>query len=1066
MTVPIGKTARKRYALTTDRLPLDIRAARAMAQRLNEVRPPDNPAHAGEIAAQALLDTVFDYVVRLYERRVAPQVWAQALAWLESHLGQEDTQRLLETLNREFAPADGPFPPETGLEMLILIWLANENPARAPYRDLFDDTPLRTETVYQRALGELHAFFDTQPPFGPEHQNVLDMLRAPIAAAPDSLEGQLEYVRTHWGYLLGDLLRRLLTVLDVMKEERKGAPPGGRGPAQVPVFGPGELPERYSPDRDWMPNLVLLAKNTYVWLDQLSKKYGRPITRLDQIPDEELDTLARWGFTGLWLIGLWERSPASAKIKHMTGNPDAIASAYSVFDYFLARDLGGEEAMNDLQARAWQRGIRIASDMVPNHMGIDSTWVMEHPDWFISVPEPPFPAYTFNGPDLSWNPRVGIYLEDHYYDRTDAAVVFKRVDRETGDVRYIYHGNDGTSMPWNDTAQLDFLKPEVREVVIQTIIRVAKRFPIIRFDAAMVLTKMHYQRLWYPEPGTGGAIPSRAEHGMTKEEFDRHMPREFWREVVDRVAQEAPDTLLLAEAFWLLEGYFVRVLGMHRVYNSAFMNMLRDEENAKYRQVMKNTLEFDPQILKRFVNFMNNPDEEPAVVQFGKGDKYFGICTMMVTLPGLPMFGHGQIEGFAEKYGMEFRRAYWDEQPDPDLIARHEREIFPLMRRRYLFAEVDNFTLYDVFTPEGHVNEDVFAYSNRAGEERALVVYHNRFAEARGWIKTSVAFAVKEGGEKRLVQRTLGEALALPNDPNAFVLVREHISGLEYIYNARDLHERGWYVELGAYRTQVFLDFRIVHDEDGTWRAVYERLGGRGVPSLEEERERIRREPVVAALRDALHDLIARASLPEGRIPTDIAVPYTDEAYLRRHLAALARVPDLITALQEQGEEDALAAARSLTALLQQPRSTAIALTWAVLTAFDRWLEEEGRGTMEEWWEKWDLRDALADILGEYGDLVLALATLHRRAKRGDWLADTPALRRWLGVHDYQGVTYFRKEPFEMWVGWAYLVRLVDALAAGLDEDAWVEVAVQEYESARALLARAEKAGWRWGDVY
>ena len=47
-------------------------------------------------------------------------------------------------------------------------------------------------------------------------------------------------------------------------------------------------------------------------------------------------------------------------------------------------------------------------------------------------------------------------------------------------------------------------------------------------------------------------------------------------------------------AFWLLEGYFVRTLGMHRVYNSAFMNMLRDEENAKYRSYLKKTVEFDP----------------------------------------------------------------------------------------------------------------------------------------------------------------------------------------------------------------------------------------------------------------------------------------------------------------------------------------------------------------------------------------------------------------------------------------------------------------------------------------
>jgi hypothetical protein len=106
---------------------------------------------------------------------------------------------------------------------------------------------------------------------------------------------------------------------------------------------------------------------------------------------------------------------------------------------------------------------------------------------------------------------------------------------------------------------------------------------------------------------------------MSQAEFDRAMPHEFWREVVDRVAAEVPGTLLLAEAFWLMEGYFVRTLGMHRVYNSAFMNMLRDEDNAKYRSVIKNTLEFDPDIMKRYVNFMSNPDERTAVDQFGTG---------------------------------------------------------------------------------------------------------------------------------------------------------------------------------------------------------------------------------------------------------------------------------------------------------------------------------------------------------------------------------------------------------------------------------------------------------------
>ncbi len=391
-------------------------------------------------------------------------------------------------------------------------------------------------------------------------------------------------------------------------------------------------------------------------------------------------------------------------------------------------DLGGEDGYANLRERAWQRGIRLASDMVPNHMGIDSRWVVEHPDWFISRPDAPYPVYSFNGPDLSGDERVGIFLEDHYYDNSDAAVVFKRVDRWTGDERYVYHGNDGTSFAWNDTAQLDFLSAEVREAVIQTILAVAHRFPVIRFDAAMVLAKRHIERLWYPEPGEGGAIPSRAEYAMSKAEFNSRMPEEFWREVVDRVAAEAPDTLLLAEAFWLMEGYFVRTLGMHRVYNSAFMNMMRDEQNAEYRLVIKNTLEFDPQILKRYVNFMNNPDEKTAVEQFGVDDKYFGVATVMATMPGLPMFGHGQVEGFTEKYGMEYRRAKYDEFVNDGLVRRHDEQIFPLLHRRQLFAEVDGFALYDFEQDGGGVNEDVFAYSNRGPRgERTLVVYHNKF---------------------------------------------------------------------------------------------------------------------------------------------------------------------------------------------------------------------------------------------------------------------------------------------------------------------------------------------------
>jgi len=39
------------------------------------------------------------------------------------------------------------------------------------------------------------------------------------------------------------------------------------------------------------------------------------------------------------LIGLWERSTASRQMKQMMGNPDAVASAYSLKDYEIAGDL-------------------------------------------------------------------------------------------------------------------------------------------------------------------------------------------------------------------------------------------------------------------------------------------------------------------------------------------------------------------------------------------------------------------------------------------------------------------------------------------------------------------------------------------------------------------------------------------------------------------------------------------------------------------------------------------------------------------------------------------------------
>jgi Alpha amylase, catalytic domain len=869
----------------------NLSASREFAFRMNERRgadkDPTKTVQPGALYAMGLIDEMSHALVEYYRKRLDPKVMAGALEWFDGRIGKEELDKTILSFVEQFpttdvyrkemssaewlaGSTDGIAHRGVAFEELMLLWLANVNPAFKPFSELFTDQSLAAVTRYQQITAGLRDFFATRPPLGTKKLNLIDMLRAPALASPDSLSGQIAFIVEHWAEFISDSLSRLLLAIDVLKEEdiaiwmrfnpsdansarRRNLPWNEDKRGEVPSYvDSAQETERFSQDQDWMPTTVLIAKSTYVWLEQLSRYYGRHIYRLDQIPDEELRRLAGHGINSLWLIGVWERSVASQTIKQLCGNQEAVASAYSLFGYNIAHDLGGEAAYGNLRDRAFQHGVRLASDMVPNHMGIDSTWVIEHPEWFMSRGDSPYPSYRFEGPDLSRDGRVEIKIEDHYYEQSDAAVVFRRRDTWSGDIQYVYHGNDGTSFPWNDTAQLNYLNPGAREQVIQTILHVARLFPIIRFDAAMTLAKRHFQRLWFPIPGTGGAIPSRAEYSMSKADFDAAMPEEFWREVVDRVAKEVPGTLLLAEAFWLMEGYFVRTLGMHRVYNSAFMNMMRDEENAKYRSVIKNTIEFDPDILKRYVNFMSNPDERTAIDQFGNGDKNFGVATMMATLPGLPMFGHGQIEGFSEKYGMEFRKARHQEDPDRGLVARHEREIAPLLHQRWLFAESENFLLFDFYRPDGSVDENVFAYSNRRGDNRALVIYHNRFATTYGTIHNSASYADKAAGHLR--QQSLGSGFGVPNDGNLFLAFRDVTTGLEHLERASKIANEGYSIELHAYNCHVFLDWRQLRpDEHYRWDLLCDSLQGRGVSNLDDALLALEVAPLHEALVSLLH---------------------------------------------------------------------------------------------------------------------------------------------------------------------------------------------------------------------
>jgi glycosidase len=1095
----------------------NFRIVRELAYVMNKDRDPASHVYPGEVNAAGLINEICHLVLRQYEQTANPGVFGRLIQSAFVHYGTENTRKLLldftdnfppsavfsgETVPHEYLSGTTAGRPNTSiaLEEMLLLNLDAINPGNKKIREFFDPVHLNDPVAFDHYIAQAEDFFHNEPPFGPASQDVITLLKAPMLASPNDLNGQLEYILENWKQILPEaVISKILVGQDLMKEDiLLAGGPGGGTPTMAPqykgrpedagdfrlgksgyqyaldAYKDYEEYEAFTSDTDWMPRVVMLAKNTWVWLDQLSRKFEREIRTLDQIPDEELDELARRHINGLWLIGIWERSVASKRIKHIMGNIDAVSSAYSLYDYEIAHDLGGEEAYQHLNHRARERGIRLAGDMVPNHTGIYSRWVVERPHYFIQSEHPPFPAYRFTGEDLCPEPHIEIRLEDGYYNHSDAAVVFQRIDKNTGEVRYIYHGNDGTMMPWNDTAQLDFLKHEVREAVIQKIFEVARKFSIIRFDAAMTLAKKHFARLWYPRPGTGGDIASRSDHAMPQQQFDELFPSEFWREVVDRMSREMPDTLLLAEAFWFMEGYFVRTLGMHRVYNSAFMHMLKNEENEKYRDLITNTLEFEPEILKRYVNFMSNPDEETAINQFGTGDKYFGVCVLMNTLPGLPMFGHGQIEGYTEKYGMEYQRAYYDEMPQQWLVEKHEREIFPLLARRIIFSDVTHFNCFDYIDDHGQLNENVIAFTNMAGQEKALVLFNNKYDSTSGRIMESAPKLYKHEGVSKSI--TLSRALQLHPTEAHFYIVREHIAGLEYLCRGSDIDRQGFHWRLQGFEYRVFWQFREVYDTTGEFRELQQHLGGHGVPDMELALAGMR----VSQVRETMEKLFGAEGhkqlidlFDEQPATGDQAIPQKlgdDDTGLpmRKHKRLLAK--DRSQAESRPGKQRDESPAH-VDGLLTGDSADMLVSLLDKLQAYldaDRDLQEglHGHDAIR--------KDALlARILSLPGAAEAYRFSQNRDTAQPDKilfssLFDHSMVHDYLGIHMYEGITYFHKESFEELMGWLLLVhvkQLTDEHEAGSGEAAApshekeIQQAMGYY---RKLLIRAKEAGYRW----
>jgi hypothetical protein len=450
---------------------------------------------------------------------------------------------------------------------------------------------------------------------------------------------------------------------------------------------------------------------------------------------------------------------------------------------------------------------------------------------------------------------------------------------------------------------------------------------------------------------------------------------------------------------------------------------------------------------------------------------------VMATLPGLPMLGHGQIEGFAEKYGMEFRRATRDERPDRWLVERHERELFPLFHRRAWFAEADDFLLYDLVSDGGGVDESVLAYSNGSGPTRSLVVYHARFGSTAGTIRESAPYARKNAsGAKRQVRRSLAEGLGLPNDPATFVTFRDARTGLEYLRSAREIWERGLWMRLDAYEGHVYWEFREVTDGSaGQWRRLADRLAGAGVPSLEASLRDLQLEPVHAPLR-ALFAGGEIAAVLEGR-----ASAADLDALQAGFEAVLVAVADA-TGLAGAGDPAAIAAGVRARA---EGAFARLGATDEPLAAEDRaailgWLALARTGelapradvaaTSLAWYDELRLAPIVAGGFRSAGleesaawaaaDTVRVLLALTRPSEvRGRGTArDTRLLERWLarpavreamGVNTWQGVEWLDRERYAALATWA--IRL-DAIETAREADTGL---------VDRLATAAEAAGYR-----
>lgn len=351
----------------------------------------------------------------------------------------------------------------------------------------------------------------------------------------------------------------------------------------------------------WPKNPVIYEINTWLWLDDLSKKYELPIT-LANVPYAEWDEIKKNGFDAVWLMGVWQRSPEGMAISNLNDGlttifkqvlpdytpADNIGSAYCVRDYCVDERIGGDAGLATVRSDMAQRGLLLILDFVPNHVARDHSWVTQHPEYFI---------------------------KGKVEDLLGSSADFFEANRNI-----IACGKDPYFPAWQDVAQLNVFNPDLRRATVLTIQSLATMCDGIRCDMAMLLLNHVFSQTWGDRAG--------------------NMPeQEFWQEVIDAIHFDHVNFLFIAEAYWDLEWQLIKC-GFDYCYDKRLYDRLVKGNS----QEISGHLSADINYQNRMVRFIENHDELRAAQVFPIRKEMLAAITA-ACIPGAKLFHEGQMEG-------------------------------------------------------------------------------------------------------------------------------------------------------------------------------------------------------------------------------------------------------------------------------------------------------------------------------------------------------------------------------------------------------------------------------------